>query len=364
MAIDCGKHYKCVSTADFKGLSSIIALGVFTGALVLIDVVAMVIAGVAIPGLGIVSGVLFVAAIFELCAFLHGGKLICIEENVCVIGRLMTVTQVGADKNGIEKMDDDFTFNILISPHSPVETCAEMVECDTTQGKFLQEQSQSSDHDLGFNGMSDSFDDISDLRGGKGGDEVEVLHCEVKGCRVHDVCNVLKVMSFGAPVVAVICSIPVIGWIACLIAAAVWLIITAAAVAAAWSGTHNGDINDVYDPAAGTLTPANAKTAEGGDVVLVLGDWVYDGGHPPAWNEVHPVRHVQKLTDVVPGRYKGMGKADEALVEDFKREILDVWCAEVRRARDPLVRGAQEEPENDWHVHPAVDGCAETVIPG
>lgn len=364
MAKDCGKHYKCVSTADFKGLGSIIALGIFTGALVIIDVVAMVIAGAAIPGLGIVSGVLFVAAIFELCAFLHGGKLICIREDVCAIGRIMTLIPVGSDKKGFEKMDDDFTFNILISPHSPVETRDEMVNSDPHQGPFLVEQPQSSNHGLGFNGMSDSFDDISDLRGGSGGDEVEVLHCEVKGCRVHDVCNVLKVMSFGAPVVGAICSIPLIGWVVCAIAGAVWLFITAAAVAIAWAATHNGDINDVYDPAAGTLNPADEKTGEGGDVVLVLGDWVYDGGHPPAWNEVHPVRHVQKLTDVIPARYKGMSKADSTLVEDFKREILDVWCAEVRRARDPLVRGAQEQPENDWHVHPAVDGCAETVVPG
>jgi hypothetical protein len=168
-------------------------------------------------------------------------------------------------------------------------------------------------------------------------------------------------MSFGAPIVAVICSIPIFGWIACLIAAAIWLAITAAAVAIAWAATHNGDINDVYDPAAGELTAADPKTGEGGDVILVTGDWVYDAGHS-GWNEIHPIRHVQKLTPEVDSRFRGMGKADSALVEAFKKEVLDVWCFHVGQGSDPLVVEAQKEPENQWHIHPSIDGCKEEVV--
>ena len=353
MAKNCGQHFKCVSKDNYKGLTIVIALGILSGSLLIVDIVVAIIAGAAIPGLGVVAGVLFVAAIFELCAFLHGGKLICIQDDICAIGRIMEFIPVGADKSGFEEMDDDFTINILPSPHSPVELLSEMTMSDSHQAPFLVEQPPSNDLGLGFAGVSVKFEDIPH--------DTEVFHIEVKGCRVHDVCAVLKVMSFGAPALGVFCSIPVIGWLACLIVAAIWLAVTAAAVAIAWNATHNGDINDVYDPAAGDLTAADPKTGEGGDVILVRGDWVYDAGHS-GWNEIHPIRHVQKLTPEVEARFQGMGKADPALVEDFKKEVLDVWCFHVEQSTDPLVIKAQKEPENEWHIHPTIDGCDEEVI--
>lgn len=353
---DCGKHFKCVGTDQYVGLTSTIALGILSGTMILIDIVAAIFAGAAIPGLGVVAGVLFVAAVFELCAFLHGGKLICIQDDACTIGRLMEVIPVGQDKSGFERMDDDFTMNILPTPHSPVEEVDELrnVGLDPHQGPFLVEQPQSANHGLGFSGTSVKFEDIPH--------DTEVFHVEVKGCRVHDVCAVMKTLSFGAPIVGAICSIPLIGWIACAIAAAIWLAITAAAMAIAWAATHVGDINDVYDPAAGTLTPADEKTGEGGDVILVRGDWVYDAGHT-GWNEIQPIRHVQKLTEVIDPRFRGIGKADAALVADFKKEVLDPWCFRVQEGTDLGVKDAQDEPQNQWHIHPLIDGCTpEPVI--
>jgi len=82
----------------------------------------------------------------------------------------------------------------------------------------------------------------------------------------------------------------------------------------------------------------------------------YDAGHS-GWNEIHPVRFVQKLTGVVDPRYQGMGKADAALVDAFKKEVLDVWCFRSGESSDPLVVAAQQDPENGWHIHPDIDGC-------
>jgi len=350
---NCGKHFKCVPSSAFVGLTSVIALGILAGAMTIIDIVVAVITGAAIPGLGIVAGVAFVIAIFELCAFLHGGKLICIQDASCTIGRLLEIIPVGQDKSGFEKMDDDFTMNILPSPHSPVEVVAEMTASDPNQGPFLVEQPASAAHGLGFAGVSVKFEDIPH--------DTEVYHVEVKGCRVHDVCAVLKALSFGAPVIGAICSIPLIGWVVCAIAAAIWLAITAAAVAIAWAATHVGNINDVYDPAAGELTAADPKTGEGGDVILVRGDWVFDAGHS-GWNEVHPITHVQKLTDVVDPRFRAMNKADAALVAEFKKEVLDPWCFRVAEGTDPAVKAAQRDPENLWRIHPLIDGCTKEPV--
>ena len=349
---NCGQYYHCVTKDNFTGLNNIIALGILAGALTIVAIVVAVFAGAAIPGLGVVLGVAFVAAVFDLCDYLHGGKLICLGDNSCAIGRIMELIPVGSDKSGFEKMDDDFTFNILLSPHAPSETKNEQIISDPYQGKFIVEQSESRDLGQPYVGVSVTITNIYAALGVK----TEVFHCEVKGCRVHDVCAVLKVMSFGAPVVAAICSIPIIGWIACLIAAAIWLAITAAAVAIAWNATHNGDINDVYDPAAGDLTAADPDTGDGGDVVLVRGDWAYDEGHD-GWNEMHPVRSVQKLTDVIEPKFHAMPKADAALVNEFKKKVLDPWCFYAGQADDPGVRGHQEEPENDWDIHPDIDGC-------
>lgn len=351
---DCGQYFKCVSSAQYKGLTSIIALGIISGTLIIVDIVVAIFAGAAIPGVGVVAGVLFVAAIFELCAFLHGGKLICIEDGACTIGRIMEIIPVGQDKVGFEKMDDDFTLNTLPCPHSPVEVAAEVVATDPFQGPFLTPQPPPSSLGLGFAGVSVKFRDIPT--------ETDVFHVEVKGCRVHDVCAVLKVLSFGAPAVGVICSIPLIGWVVCAIAAAIWLAVTAAAVAIAWAATHVGDINDVYDPAAGTVLPADGDSGEGGDVILVRGDWVYDAGHS-GWNEIHPIRHVQKLTGVIDARFQGMAKADAALVEKFKKQVYDPWCERVAEASDPGVKAAQKDPENGWHIHPWIDGCEKEKPP-
>lgn len=345
---DCAQYFHCVSKSAFKGLTSVIALGILSGAMIIVDIVVAIISGAAVPGLGIVAGVLFIAAIFELCAFLHGGKLICIQNDDCTIGRVMEIVPVGADKSGFEKMDDDFTLNILPSPHSPVELLSEMTASDPHQGPFLVAQPPSADLGLSFSGVSVKFENITH--------DTDVFHVEVKGCRVHDVCNVLKVMSFGAPIVGAICSIPLIGWLICAIVAAIWLAITSVAVAIAWAAAHVGDINDVYDPAAGEITAADHATGAGGDVILVRGDWTYDAGHD-GWNEVHPIRHVQKLTGVIDAAYQGMGKADAALVNKFKKEVLDVWCAHVGEASSSLVVAAQQDPENGWHIHPSIDGC-------
>ncbi len=355
---NCEQHFHCVTKDNFTGLTSVIAMGILAGALTIVAIVLAVVAGGVIPGLGVVAGVAFVAAIFELCDYLHGGKLICLGDNSCTIGRIVELIPVGADKSGFEKMDDDFTFNILLSPHSPIETKNEQIASDPYQGKFITEQSASRDLGQPYVGESVTFTDIYNSLGVK----TEVFHCEVKGCRVHDVCAVLKVMSFGAPIVAFICSIPVVGWVACLIAAAIWLAITAAAVAIAWNATHNGDINDVYDPAAGDLTAADPDTGEGGDVVLVRGDWAYDEGHD-GWNEMHPVRSVQKLTDVIDPRFRAMGKADVALVDAFKKEVLDPWCFYAGQPDDPNVKDEQDEPENDWDIHPEIDGCKDEKEP-
>lgn len=340
---DCQKHFHCVPPGDFKPVQA--------ETLAILSVIFLVIGGViGNPIAGVVSGVMWIAAVFDLCRFLEGGKLICHELDVCVIGRVAELIPVGADKSGLENMDDDFTFNLVLSPHASTESVATLTATDPNQGRFIVEQPGPAGLGLGYKGVSVKFTDLAA--------DTDVLHCEVKGCRVHDVCVVLKIMAFPTAAVAAICSIPVLGWLACLIALIIVALITLIIGGIVWAVTHNGDINDVLDPDSGPLTAADPKTGKGGDIVLVRGDWCYDAGHS-GWNEIHPVRYVQKLD--VSADFNGDDLADAALVARFKTEVLDPFCFEVGRASDPLVIDAQGEPENSWHIHPSIDGCREPV---
>lgn len=343
---NCQKHYHCVPPADFKPIAATtlaitaVILGVISGA-------------IGNPIGGAISGALWIAAVFDLCRFLEGGKLICLDLKVCVIGRLVQLIPVGQDKSGFDKMDDDFTFNIVMSPHASVESDSDVAETDPFQGRYIQQQPEPDGLGLGYEGESVTFDHGAEDGGSL---DTEVLHNEVKGCRVHDVCIVLKVMAFPTAAAAVICSIPVIGWLACLIALAVVALLTLIIGGIVWAATHNGDLNDVLDPNSGTLTPADPDTGLGGDIILVRGDWVFDAGHG-GWNEIHPVRYVQKLD--VPAEFHGDTRASAELVERFKNEVLDPWCFEVGKTDDPDVRSNQKKPENSWKIHPSIDGCRE-----
>jgi hypothetical protein len=242
--------------------------GIFTGA------------GFVIPLAGLVAGPLLIAAVWDLCRFLKGGKLVCLEKNVCVIGKVMELIPVGADKSGLKKMDDDFTFNILLSPHAEEETRNEIIMSDPFQGKFIDEQPPTTNLGLNFT-QERTYENL--------------FHCEIKGCRVHDVCIALKIMAVAGAGVTTFCALAgaagLIGWVACLIAIIAWAILTAAVAGITWAATHTGSMDDVLDPASGTISV--------GDIVLVKGDWVHDAGHDPegvGWNEIHPVRFVQKLS--------------------------------------------------------------------
>lgn len=326
---DCQKHFHCVAPADFKPLEAK-TLGIAS-------LIFAIVAGASLSILlGVVSGVLFIAAVFDLCRFLHGGKLVCLEEDVCVIGRVTKLIPVGSDKSGLEKMDDDFTFEIVVSPHADSESLSAVQATDNHQSKFITEQSAVLDSlGLPYAGVGQSNPDID-----------QILHCEVKGCRVHDVCIVLKVMSFPIAAALAACSLPGIGWLACLLVLLALLALTALLGGIVWAATHNGDINDVLDPSSGEMNL--------GDIVVVKGDWVYDAGHG-GWNEIHPVRHVQVIR--VPPKFRGASPATEALVEEFKKKILDPWCFQVGTAGSDLVKGEQKKPENKWHIHPVIDGC-------
>ncbi|MEV8037817.1 hypothetical protein [Streptomyces sp. NPDC086182] len=67
---------------------------------------------------GILDAGLPAALKFLLCEFLLGGKLVCLGggRDQCAIGTVAGLEAVGAGKKGLEALDNDFSFNVLLAP--------------------------------------------------------------------------------------------------------------------------------------------------------------------------------------------------------------------------------------------------------
>ncbi|HEX5302099.1 MAG TPA: hypothetical protein VFW50_34420 [Streptosporangiaceae bacterium] len=63
---------------------------------------------------------------FLLCDYLLGGKLVCLAGGAdeCGIGIVVGLEAVGAGKSGIDALDNDFSFNVLLAPFQPQDFAA------------------------------------------------------------------------------------------------------------------------------------------------------------------------------------------------------------------------------------------------
>ncbi|HEX8069635.1 MAG TPA: hypothetical protein VF546_06770 [Pyrinomonadaceae bacterium] len=346
--MSCQKYFHCVKREDYLGAGGSIALGIFKGLGVGLIFNALF-AALDLPS--VANGFLAAAILYGfadgVCAYLLGGKLVCIGLDQCVIGRIIHIEQPGYGKSTFEQIDDDYCINILVSP---------------VQAQFMNPQPETDG--LPYARYYVTFPDEGQLaQTGEGissgvdasvpGDKFEVLHCEFKGCRVHDFCQTAKTMASLAVVPGVVCAVPGIGQALCALAILIWLVATIVALLDSWFGAHEGDPADVaVDPTSGVLHV--------GDCVVLIGDWVYDHAHG-GWNEIHPVRSVQKIpADAFPPGVNCDRFADEddpLLVNLFKTRVLEKFCERLAEARSSLTREEQKKPHLRWIYHPYVDGC-------
>jgi len=280
-------------------------------------------------------------ALDQACAYLRGGKLICHDKAACVIGRVVEVEPVGHHKSGFELIDNDYAANLLVAPHSPGATRA-TVEADGLQGTFIAPNPVSAD--LGFVGYTTH----------KAGFDIPIIHCEFEGNRVCTFCDaaafVIGMLGVAAAL-SWLCAIPVIGWIACLIGWAIVAAVAAAMLVDGWLGAHDGDPADAaVNPGDGELS-AMDDSGNGGDHVVIRGEWVYDAGHD-GWNEFHPVKSVQKIHGA-PYWTEGSTNAEVAAFQPHYNE----WCHHTSLADRPDIQEEQKEPRNRWFFHPVLDGC-------
>jgi hypothetical protein len=223
--------------------------------------------------------------------------------------------------------DTDYSFNLVLAPHGEGATQQD-VENDGLQGDLIAQHVPT---DWDFSGMSE---------GQYQNRPTAALHCEFEGGGVYDLMiAALAALPF-ATAATVVCSIPVLGWIACAILGVIAAVITVVGIVVALNDT--GDPNDVNQDL-GEIH-LNDPTGQGADILVVRGTWVYDSAHT-GWNELHPILQCQRI-----GTWTGGWSIDT-------KTFVDRWCNALTTADDPSTVRSQLNPENQWEVHPVVDGC-------
>jgi hypothetical protein len=344
-----------------------------------------------------------VQALRYVLEFMLNGKLICLHRDpaqgchcgaggntVCAIGEVCDTEQVGEDKNPVEDIDNDYSVNLILAPFDLKKFADNPGKSDFNvaanhalatapshpQGDLLRGQTEmpSEDGKTMFTGyfrtmvmtlLNGQYHAWTELFGREQSEseqkeawadyleqnaalvarkfETPVLHCEFEGSRIRDMLDVIDAFSLGGEW----CKSNWFTRALCVILQTLFAPLALALVALAWATADDGSLE-------GALQGGGTIAAK--DWVIVRGRWVYDGGHS-GWNEVHATRIIQKVYNVPPGP------------AEFKK-FLDDWCGRMSEVPHfdypgvgPLEPPAQvtfdnqQKPENDWTMHPEVDGC-------
>ncbi|HEV7442589.1 MAG TPA: hypothetical protein VGO18_08335 [Steroidobacteraceae bacterium] len=223
------------------------------------------------------------------------------------------------------RLDTDYSFNLLLPPLLPGASQDDVIN-KGVNGNLIAEQAATSSPGLDFKGES-ARSCNSEKCGDGNCPNTASLHCEFEGSGMYMFYQWLKValgLFIGAAVASTLCLIPVIGWIACLIAE----IIIAVAIAASLAALLIGEFGDAakpsdLDPSLGGEMHQNGCDGKGADLVVVAGTWVYDSLHE-GWNEIHPIKRCHKI-----GTWDGVWPFDPQTTRDR-------WCAALGAADSPL----------------------------
>jgi hypothetical protein len=267
--------------------------------------------------------------------FLHG-RLICLPdfssqgEDQTVIGLLMDTDPPG-NKPFFDSIDTDYSLGLLPMPNLPG-AGQQAVQQSLPYGFLTLNQPATSGLGLPFTGHR-TADQVT-----------EVLHCEFEGAGVWDLLLAARI-SFAIAVAALAVCLLIPGWIGIILA----ILLALLSLLGDYIGVRVGQ-NDVglptdENPAAGDIRP-------GVDILALTGSWVYDSGHNPGggWNEIHPVKSC-----TIMGKWKGAWPVNVI-------ELKNRWGVAFGDAASPATLQNQLLPQNQWQVHPVIDGCQPPVI--
>ncbi len=208
---------------------------------------------------------------------------------------------------------------------------------------------------LGFGGQNIEDADKPNPPLAGGTDQHFLMHCEIEGPGMHDLLILLGVMAAIFVAAAFAVAIPGIGPIVS------WILIALALLAFLIGGpaiTHD----DASPPSGGgwggSFNPYETAGDPSGlvDLAYVFGRWVYDSLHKGAEsNELHPVHYMIKIGQATQGDLSvGLWPPDLGTVQQR-------YDAQFGVINSPGTIEIQKQPENQWTIHPLLDGCQGAV---
>jgi hypothetical protein len=314
--------------------------------------------------------------LLRICDYILHGKLVCLGGDRCAIGRVASFETVD-DKSGFDKLDNDFSINLALCPNplsglqagSAHRVSNYESAVANKQGELIEERPgtpkprEGSDDQKPSPRYAGTFVKIHNMltldnpipeeianESDATTWHLPVFHTEIEGNRAAYVCATAN--AIWGPIHNTVCKIPLIGGFICTVLTILLAPFIAAALAllsAAWVAGSND--NRDFD---------GGGDLKADDLVLIFGRWVYDAGHG-GWNELHPVKHIQKIPDESACKWENF----DALHERWCKEIGKVPQGLGGLAGPPADSTQQQQetwdsqtrPENRWFFHPLVDGC-------
>ena len=208
------QYTKCASISSFVGFTWVqyVMVG---GAAIVAGLLATLLAG------GVIVPVFLIAAltaIIAYCLWWLYDRLICLGGDVCAVGFVLTV-ETPDEKTGLDSFDTDYSLNLVLPP-TLVGTAQKDVEKSVPLGNLVQETSDVANYRFAGYHLPFQGDLVTKFSNGDpyGGQfTTACLHAEFEGGGVYDLLQSCQTDLALATITAAVCSIPVIGWIACLI---------------------------------------------------------------------------------------------------------------------------------------------------
>jgi hypothetical protein len=353
------QYTRCVDISNFVGFTWVqyVMAG---GAAAAAAALALLLGGAFIPGLMIGA----LSAVIAYCLWWLYDRLICLGGDICLVGFVLSV-ETPDEKTGLDSFDTDYSLNLVLPPNLVGATRAE-VEASQPLGNFMQEQPgvagySFAGYNLPFAGNLVTKFSNGDPHGGQF--VTDCMHAEFEGGGVYDLLQACYAAMALAVAAAAVCAIPIFGWIACLVLSIASGLVTLGGIINALNDTGNpADVNSNMT----SVHAADAPDGSGADILVVKGTWVYDSAHE-GWNEIHPIKQCQKIGTMLNQQWNEVqitvdGDIEVQAITDIKA-FVDGWCALLATVTLPATVGNQALPENQWTIHPLVDGCQPADAP-
>lgn len=341
--------------------------------------IAAAAAGAWAPGVAAFMALVCLAAI-TFCTWWLDIRLICLGGDRSAIGAIYNVEPPNPTwfAFNFPDYDTDYSFNLLMWPFIPQNelpqsfvsnqwsasaitqliadwpTLPPLVpnvpfsEVSTQVPLILAQQSMAS-RGLSFTGQDVESADEPNPQPSGGSGQHFLLHCEIEGLGMHDL-RILLWVLFGVFVAAAaVYAIPVIGpilsWILSILAFLAFLFGGAAITHDDASPPSDGGWGGKFNPYDGAGKPTDTV-----DLAYVFGRWVYDSLHS-GWNELHPLHFMIKVGQATQGDLAGGNWPPD--LGDMQKWYDD----QFKVINSPTTAQTQSEPENQWTLHPLLDGC-------